>query len=318
MKLNEIPFDVINQIISFYSFDTSDDGMSTLCSLQTITKEFYNQTEFNDIIWKNLFENKFLNPSHYSIKDENILEIKNQFINCKQFKYYYAVVNHYLYKLKIKNQLPLTSNYNEREIQKVYLFGCGGAGVSSIIGLFLNGTGFDPTWEDSYRKTIKVDNKHCEVEVFNVLGTDECSALRQQFCRDCNNFIYVCSINDLNSLMCLEEYFYFNFLHKETNHYPCILCVNKVDLPNENHEITNELIDKFLNEMIEKRYLRKKCLIIYTSVKDNININELFETMIRLGRIDYSIDIFEIIKKVLIEKEKIFEEFEKKKKCMVQ
>ncbi|KAL9652193.1 hypothetical protein ABK040_013962 [Willaertia magna] len=134
--------------------------------------------------------------------------------------------------------------------------------------------------------------------------------------------MYICSINNKDSLYSLEDYFEQLKIYKETNIYPCVLCVNKIDLPESEHQITKEMVDEFLDEMIKKEYLLFKCKVFFTSAKGAININETFEEMVRLCRVDYSLDMFDLMKRVISDGRKVFKDFNDKKqvdsKCYLQ
>ncbi|KAL9652182.1 hypothetical protein ABK040_013951 [Willaertia magna] len=160
------------------------------------------------------------------------------------------------------------------------------------------------------------------VDVLDTAGPEEYSAMRDKYLRVTNALVYVCSVNNKSSLSSLENYFSQTKIIKETNIYPCVLCVNKIDLPESEHQITKEMVDEFLDEMIKKDYLLFKCKVFFTSAKGAININETFEEMVRLCRVDYSLDMFDLMKRVITDGRKVFEDFNDKKqvdsKCYLQ
>ncbi|KAL9652203.1 hypothetical protein ABK040_013972 [Willaertia magna] len=327
MKFTELPNEIIFNILSFHSFDTIG-GIKTLCSLQSITKEFNKNKLFDELFWKEIFENKFFNQNKFF--SNNLNEIKQLKEKIKQnYKFYYSTINHYIYlkykntkKQFKKNHKPTTTNIEQH---KIVVTGDGGNGKSATTVRFIQNMfvdEYDPTIEDSYRKFIDVDNIKCYVEVLDTAGPEEYSAMRNQYLRATDAIIYICSINDKSSLNSLENYFEQTARVKETNIYPCVLCVNKIDLPKSEHQITKEMVDEFLVNLIEKGYLLFECPIFFTSAKNGINIDGAFEEIVRLCRVDYSIDMFNLMKRVISDGRKVFKDFNDKKqvdsKCYLQ
>ncbi|KAL9656675.1 hypothetical protein ABK040_002945 [Willaertia magna] len=331
MKIIELPQEIIFNILSFQSFETSD-GIRALCSLQSITREFYNKKEFNEVLWKDIFENKFFNEKRYLFTNSNLEEINSlKEIIKENYKYYFSIINHYIFtkkRQKVNKKQNLKSKKRPSSVDyKIVVTGDGGNGKSAITIRFYQNVFvglYDPTIEDCYRKEIVVDNEKCMVDVLDTAGPEEFSAMRDHYMRFGNSFVLVCSVNNKNSLESLENYFEQIARIKETNIYPCVLCVNKIDLPENEHKITKEIVDEFLVSIIKKGYLSFKCPVLFTSAKDCINIFETFDAIVRLCRIDFTIDMFDLMKRVISDGKKVFEDFDKQiiqkqnKKCYLQ
>ncbi|KAL9644325.1 hypothetical protein ABK040_005786 [Willaertia magna] len=196
------------------------------------------------------------------------------------------------------------------EIEKVEerdltLVGSHGVGKSSIIIQFIANNfidSYDPTIEDTYRKAFVVYQKAVFTTILDTVPFTEEEIPNRYFLKDgfLNNsgIMYICAINDLYSLESLEDYFKLIFKLKQTNLYPCILCITKYDLPEIEHVITKETVKLFLDKMIVKGYLFKKCPILFNSSKTNLNIYKSFEEIVQECKVDYNIDIFKLVQKV--------------------
>lgn len=55
-------------------------------------------------------------------------------------------------------------------------------------------TSYDPTIEDSYRKSVVLDGEQCVVEILDTAGQEEYTALRDQWIRDGEAFVLVYNI----------------------------------------------------------------------------------------------------------------------------
>jgi len=67
---------------------------------------------------------------------------------------------------------------------RIVVVGSGGVGKSAVTVRFIQGRfteKYDPTIEDSYRKSVEVDGQACMYDIMDTAGQEEYSALRDQY-----------------------------------------------------------------------------------------------------------------------------------------
>ncbi|KAH3714097.1 protein p30 [Pelomyxa schiedti] len=82
----------------------------------------------------------------------------------------------------------------ESEEHKITIVGEGGVGKSALCIQFIQNTfvtEYDPTIEDSYRKSSAIDGKTCIFDVLDTAGEEEYSAMREQYFRVSHGFLIV-------------------------------------------------------------------------------------------------------------------------------
>jgi len=182
---------------------------------------------------------------------------------------------------------------------RVCVCGSGGVGKSAITIRFIQGNfvaKYDPTIEDSYRKATTVDNKACMLAIMDTAGQEEYSSLRDQYLNTGEGFVLVYSVTSLNSFE------YINSLHKsitrlkeQPHELPMVLVGNKCDL------LDNRVVKIEDGEELAKR---NNWGFVESSAKNDINIEKIFHTLVRL------IDKWR-------EKPERADQFKKKKPCML-
>jgi Ras-related protein Rap-1A len=83
-----------------------------------------------------------------------------------------------------------------REFTAVVL-GVGGVGKSALTLRFIENVfvdGYDPTIEETYRKTITVDGEACSLEVLDTAGTEQFKAINEYYIKGGTGFILVFSL----------------------------------------------------------------------------------------------------------------------------
>ena len=119
---------------------------------------------------------------------------------------------------------------------KLVVLGAGGVGKSCLTVQFVQGIyldSYDPTIEDSYRKTIEIDNKVFDLEILDTAGIAQFTAMRELYIKSGMGFLLVYSVTDrqsLNELMALREQV---LRIKDTDRVPMVLVGNKADLTEE-------------------------------------------------------------------------------------
>ncbi|KAL1771079.1 GTPase KRas isoform X2 [Sigmodon hispidus] len=84
---------------------------------------------------------------------------------------------------------------------KLVVVGAGGVVKSALtIQLIQNHfvDEYDPTIEDSYRKQVVIDGEICLLDILDTAGQEEYSAMRDQYIRTGEGFLYVFAINNTN------------------------------------------------------------------------------------------------------------------------
>jgi len=110
---------------------------------------------------------------------------------------------------------------------------------------------YDPTIEDSYRKTVVVDGKQAFLEVIDTAGQDEYATLRDQWVREGQGFMLVYSVTSRKSFNRLQEFYNAvvdgkqamasSSSNRPKYSRPGIVVVgNKIDLEDEREVLTKE------------------------------------------------------------------------------
>lgn len=159
----------------------------------------------------------------------------------------------------------------------VVVFGGGGVGKSAIVVRYITRDHFieeyDPTIEDSYRKQVSVDGNVHIVDVLDTAGQIEYSAMRDLHVREGKGFILAYSITSRTSFDELEAFRTSILRIKENEDVPMIMMGTKCDL--ESHrQVTRKEAEEVAREW--------KIPFIETSAKDFINVDEAFNSILRL------------------------------------
>lgn len=119
---------------------------------------------------------------------------------------------------------------------KLVVLGAGGVGKSCLTVQFVQGVyldTYDPTIEDSYRKTIEIDNKVFDLEILDTAGIAQFTAMRELYIKSGMGFLLVYSVTDRQSLEELMELREQVLRIKDSDRVPMVLIGNKADLNNE-------------------------------------------------------------------------------------
>ncbi|KAJ3323364.1 Ras GTPase [Boothiomyces sp. JEL0866] len=152
------------------------------------------------------------------------------------------------------------------EIHELVVVGSGGVGKSCLTVRFLKDeftNEYDPTIEENYRKNVTVDSSQCTAYIIDTAGQHEYKALRDQHLKDGKGFLLVFAMNDKSSL---EEV-------KQLREQIMKLKETRKDLPPEMIEVDLAAAKAFFQEF--------KIPVLETSAKENINVAESFQDLIR-------------------------------------
>jgi len=168
----------------------------------------------------------------------------------------------------------------ETQEYKIVVLGGGGVGKSALtIRLVTNNflEEYDPTIEDSYRKSVVIDEKACLLDILDTAGQEEFSSMQDQWMREGQAFLVVYSITSrttFDEAIIMRE----KILRcKEEEEPPIVLVGNKCDLEDQRQVQTNEGAD------LAKEW-GENSSFFETSAKEKINHEECFYAAVRLVR----------------------------------
>lgn len=159
---------------------------------------------------------------------------------------------------------------------KLVVLGAGGVGKSCLTVQFVQGVyldTYDPTIEDSYRKTIEIDNKVFDLEILDTAGVAQFTAMRELYIKSGMGFLLVYSVTDRQSLEELMELREQVLRIKDMNRVPMVLVGNKADLQDERAISIEEGIEVSSNW--------GKVPFYETSALLRSNVDEVFVDLVR-------------------------------------
>jgi len=161
---------------------------------------------------------------------------------------------------------------------RVVVFGAGGVGKTSLVLRFIDGTFRDvyiPTIEDTYRKVISSNKAVCTLQITDTTGSHQFPAMQRLSISKGHAFILVYSITSRQSLEELKPILeLIGEVKGGLTGFPLILVGNKCDEEGGKREVSAKT-----GEALQNMW---KCKYIETSAKNNINITELFEELLKL------------------------------------
>lgn len=164
--------------------------------------------------------------------------------------------------------------------------GSGGVGKSCLTVRFLKDeftADYDPTIEESYRKTVNIDERSCVLNIVDTAGQQEYTALRDQHLSSGNAFLLVFSLLDkatLNEALALRKSILNLKADEGIKNVPFVLAGNKCDVPAGERDVQPADIEAALASANAKNNLP----FVETSAKDNIGVREAFEILVREAR----------------------------------
>jgi len=163
---------------------------------------------------------------------------------------------------------------------KIVVLGGGGVGKSALtIRLVTNNflEEYDPTIEDSYRKSVVIDEKACLLDILDTAGQEEFSSMQDQWMREGQAFLVVYSITSratFDEAIIMRE----KILRcKEEEEPPIVLVGNKCDLEDQRQ------VQKSEGEELATEW-GNNSNFFETSAKEKINHEECFYAAVRLVR----------------------------------
>jgi len=158
---------------------------------------------------------------------------------------------------------------------KIVVLGSGGVGKSALTVQFVQGIfveKYDPTIEDSYRKTVEIDGQQCMMEILDTAGTEQFTAMRDLYMKNGQGFVLVYSITAQATFNDLKELHEQIVRVKDTPEVPMILVGNKCDLEDE------RFVSKDQGQNLAREF---NCAFMEASAKVKINVPEIFYNLVR-------------------------------------
>ena len=158
---------------------------------------------------------------------------------------------------------------------KIVVLGPGAVGKSAITLRLVNGDFqevYDPTVEDTYKTTTKVDDKVVPLDILDTAGQDQFNAMREIYMQEGEGFLLIYSIISANTFQEIETFHESCMRVKEAEWVPTVLIGNKCDLEDQ-REVTSA----------EGEALAKSWTVPFfeTSAKENTNISEVFHKVVQ-------------------------------------
>jgi len=161
---------------------------------------------------------------------------------------------------------------------KIVILGIGGVGKSALTLQFFSSTFIDtyePTLEDSYRKTIEVDDNPIVLNIYDTAGQEEFYSIRDQYIRIGEAFVFVYSITNKSSLDRVKDLRDRVVYLTEENKQVAVLFGNKTDL-DADREVTAEMGQEIAGEY--------GWLFFEGSAKYKTNVMPAFAELVRFLR----------------------------------
>ena len=158
---------------------------------------------------------------------------------------------------------------------KIVIMGDGGTGKSCIVVNFIQKVfvdKYDPTIEDSYRKSVNIDGEDYMVEILDTAGTEQFSSMRDIYIKGSDGIILVFSVTSMASVCALDDIFM--SIQNNRPDIPVVLAANKCDMVQDitvPHNMCNAISKKF-----DTPHIR-------TSAKTSEGVLEIFNTIISLA-----------------------------------
>jgi len=173
---------------------------------------------------------------------------------------------------------------------KIVIMGNGGVGKSALVIRFTTDTfvnDYDPTLEDNYRKDVQVDNKEASLDILDTAGQEEFQSLHERWINPAGGFLLMYSITDRVTFEAIKRFKEKIIRVKDANNElneneaspaPAIVLVgNKCDLENQ-RQVLETAGQELANSWDRAPFYE-------TSAKDNTNVTQCFDEVVRQMRI---------------------------------
>lgn len=158
--------------------------------------------------------------------------------------------------------------------RKLAVVGARSVGKSSLIVRFVEDHFLDsyyPTLENQFGKNLNIQNQDYAIEILDTAGQDENSILNEKHIVGVHGYVLVFSVTSRHSFETIQHVCNKILNSIGSDDIPMIFVGNKCDLEYQRQ------VDKQEGEKLAERY---KCKYMEISAKDNLNINQTFESLI--------------------------------------
>lgn len=128
-----------------------------------------------------------------------------------------------------------------------------------------------PTIENQFSKTITYKNQEYAIEILDTAGQDEFSIMTEKHLIGIHGYLLVYSVTSRQSFTLIDIIRDKILDSIGTDSVPMVLIGNKCDLNFQRQVETSE------GQALARKY---KCQFLETSVRDNVNINKSFVTLV--------------------------------------
>jgi len=158
---------------------------------------------------------------------------------------------------------------------RIVMIGSGGVGKSALTVRFIHGDfqeAYNPTIEESYRKTMEIDGVSYLLGVWDTAGQEEYTSLRDAYMASGDGFLLVYDITSVKSFeMASKMLNQIRRAKEDMPEIPIVLVGNKLDL--SNRKVTTEKAKQWADE--------QKIGFIEASAKTNTNVIDAFAEIIK-------------------------------------
>eukprot|EP01087_Luapelamoeba_hula_P017987 TRINITY_DN572_c0_g1_i1.p1 TRINITY_DN572_c0_g1~~TRINITY_DN572_c0_g1_i1.p1 ORF type:complete len:196 (-),score=36.72 TRINITY_DN572_c0_g1_i1:81-668(-) len=161
------------------------------------------------------------------------------------------------------------------EAIRLVVLGAGGVGKSAITVQYVQNIfveKYDPTIEDSYRRTMEYDGKQHMLEILDTAGTEQFTAMRDLYMKNGEGFILVYSITALSTFQDVDNMRDQILRVKDHEAPPMVLVGNKCDLDSQRTVPTKNGQDLAA---------KWNCGFLESSAKTKVNIDAIFNEIVK-------------------------------------
>ena len=136
---------------------------------------------------------------------------------------------------------------NEITTIKIVVLGKCLVGKSALTYRFISDkfpTEHDTTVEDTYRITMTINEKNCELEILDTAGQDDYQTMLDTWIESGNCYLLVYSIDDLGTFNAIKERYERICQIKNNDNFSVIIVGNKCDLESE-RKVQKEEVENF-------------------------------------------------------------------------
>ena len=176
--------------------------------------------------------------------------------------------------MNISQEEPPSDSEMSTKSYKVLLLGNSYVGKTCILLRFSEDTykdDYEVTIGLNYRiKTLKIDNNPIRMQIWDTSGEEKFKAIAKNFYRGAHGVLLIYDICEKNSFLDVKSWIEQIIENTDNDDLVMILCGNKCDMEKERNISKNE------GENLANSY---KIPFFECSAKENINIDEIFNTM---------------------------------------